>query len=176
MKIFKEIISDKEIFDCPISEHVRVLDFNIALQILRMDVHNLDNSFLTGMHREFMNQALQRRTMAKHMLFTPNFCAELFTTQEYLNNNRYIVNKLIGRFNYDGQWTEDIEPLERQTYRKILKLTSDCKTDYRIFFWDRQPNAICLKDKDWIFIPSSPAYKSLLEVYAKFKLAKRIDL
>ena len=173
-KQFREIIGDDELYACPIDEHIRVIDFNIALQILRMDVHNLDNSFLTTMHREMVNQMLQRRTMAKQVLFTPNFCAELFSKQEYLDNSRYIVNKLIGRFDYEGRWTEDMRPLEKQVYRKILKFDDPLNKGF-YFFWDREPNLI-MPDGElgWRFASDSPAYKSLLEFYAKFKLIKSV--
>lgn len=171
----KEIISDAELYSCPINEHLRVLDFKIALQILRMDVHNLDNSFLTSMHREMVNHMLQRGSMATHVLFSPNFCAELFTYEQYRIFNRYIINKLVGRYDYDGLKMHDFPMIERQMSSKIYKLAGSKRDDYLIFFWDRQPNLIIpdsLNKFGWKFHSDSPAYKGLVDFYGKHKIIK----
>ncbi len=171
MKIYKEFISDQERTACPINESIQVLTHADALKMLHMDVWAMKESYITPMHKELLHNIFQRMSMAKNMLLTPNICAELFTLDEYTVNNRYIINKLVGRHDLNGQRIWDIEPLERQTYRKLLKLTGDYH-DYLLFFWNRLPNAIYRKEGTWRFIPESPAYKSLLEVYAKYKLLK----
>ena len=171
----KEIITEAEIYSCPINEYLKVLDFSIALEILRMDVHNLDNSFLTSMHREFMNHMLQRGTMAQMILFSPNFCAELFTYEQYKIFNRYIINKLVGRYDLDGKKILDFGVLERQVNNKIYKLAGGKKDGYLLFFWDRQPNLIIpdpLNPHGWKFHADSPAYKGLVDFYGKHKVIK----
>ena len=179
MPIYKQIITDEEKFLCPISEHINVVTHAEALAILKMDVFSLQKSYISFLHQELIHHAFQRKTMAKHFLLSPNIVAELFTLDEYINNKRYIVNKLVGRHDLNGQRVWDIEPLERQTYRKVLKLL-DRKKDGLIFFFNREPNVLNVREPNvsnvsthqWSFHPDSPAYKSLLEVYGRYALKK----
>jgi len=167
---FNDVISDEEIFRCPIQEDVRVLDLYFALQILKMDVYALDKSFLSGLHKELVNHMLQRGTMAEKVLFTPNICAELFTLKEFETNQRYIVNKLIGRRDLDGQRIEDFDVIYRQAYRKIIKLSDERKDGFLIFFWNREPNLIReINNGRWVFYTKSPAYKALVDFYGRYK-------
>ncbi len=169
----REIITEAELLRCPINEEIKVLDLVFALEVLRMDVYSLDKSFLTGFHKEMVNHMLQRGTMATKVLFSPNICAELFTLEQYTDNTRYIINKLVGRRDYEG-YRQDFDDLERQTRRKILKLveTKPDNKHFLIFFWDRQPNLIRFYKDRWLFYPESPTYKIMVEFYGRHKLVE----
>jgi len=150
-----------------------------------MNVCELHTGFYSQLHKELLHHILQRGTMARTILASPNICAELFTLAEYHENNRYIINKLVGRRDYEGHRQEDFDCLYRQSTRKLMKLIDGLANEYRIFFWGREPNLILsnatgqfgsiLSDTTgWRFHPDSPAYKSLVAFYGKFSLARNL--
>lgn len=174
MPFYKEIITQAEIDACQIGEEIRVLDLVIAFEILRMNVCELHTGFYSQLHKELLHHILQRGSMAEKILVSPNICAELFTVEQINDNQRYVINKLVGRRDFEGRRQEDFDCLYRQTLRKLLKLTEDVRQPYLVFFWNREPNLILFDGIEWRFHPNSPAYKSLVSFYGKFNLARNL--
>lgn len=169
----REIISDDELYACPIEETIMVCDLRTAVQMLNLDAYSLRNTFLTPLHQELLQHMLQRATMSKKILLSPNLCCELFSFAEFMENQKYIVNKLVGRWGRDdGYFKIDYDTLFRQTFRLMKKYQADEKCAW-YFFWHGNPNVLLFKNDEWYFHSKSPAYKSLLDHYARFQLVKR---